>query len=77
MHRTDRVRWSVDVRFRETPGYREVGEQEAIGNAYLEAALLRSGRPSLVVRSRSPGSLGDYAGWEKVRSRLQRSRTAS
>ena len=50
VNRSDQVRWSVDVRFRETPGYRAVGAQEAAGNAALEAALARSGRPPLVAQ---------------------------
>ena len=77
VNRTDQVRWSVDVRFRETPGYRAVGAQEAAGNAALEAALARSGRPPLVVRSRRPENLGDYPGWEETRTGLLRARAAS
>ena len=77
VNRTDRVRWSVDVRFRETPGYRAVGEREAAGNAQLEAALLRSGRPPLVVRSRRPENVGDYRRWQEVRNGLLRARAAS
>ena len=77
VNRSDQVRWSVDVRFRETPGYRAVGAQEAAGNAALEAALARSGRPPLVVRSRRPENLGDYPGWEETRTGLLRARAAS
>ena len=71
VNHSDSVRWSVDVRFRETPGYRELGEQERIGYDALQAALDRSARPPLVVRSRHPDSLGDYASWEGTRNRLR------
>ena len=77
VNRTDGVRWSLDVRFRETPGYRRIGDQEATGNAHLEAALMRSAKPPLVVRSRRAENLGDYAGWEELRSRLLQTRSAS
>ena len=71
VNRSDSVRWSVDVRFRETPGYRELGEPERIGYAALQTALDRSVRPPLVVRSRHPETLGDNASWERARSGLR------
>ena len=71
VNRSDGVRWSVDVRFRETPGYREQSEQERIGDNALQDALDRSARPPLVVRSRHPRTLGDYSAWDGVRRRLQ------
>ena len=71
VNRSDGVRWSVDVRFRETPGYREQSEQERIGDNALQDALDRSARPPLVVRSRYPRTLGDYSVWDGVRRRLQ------
>ena len=71
VNQSDGVRWSVDIRFRETPGYREQGEQERIGDRALQAALDRSGRPPLVVRSRHPRTLGDYSSWDQARTRLR------
>ena len=71
MNRSDSVRWSADVRFRETPGYREPKEQERIGYDALQAELDRSGRPPLVVRSRHPETLGDYSSWDSTRQRLR------
>ena len=70
VNRSDGVRWSVDVRFRETPGYRAQSEPERIGDEALQAALDHSGRPPLVVRSRHPETLGDYASWDGTRQRL-------
>ena len=72
VNRSDGVRWSVDVRFRETPGYREPGAQERTGDDALQAALDRSARPPLVVRSRHPETLGDYPSWEGARNRLRK-----
>ena len=71
VNRSDGVRWSADVRFRETPGYREQNEQERIGYDALQDALDRSGRPPLVVRSRHPKTLGDYSSWDSTRQRLR------
>ena len=71
VNRSDGVRWSVDVRFRETPGYREQNEQERIGYDALQDALDRSGRPPLVVRSRHPKTLGDYSSWDSTRQHLR------
>lgn len=74
LNRSDGVRWSVDVRFRETPGYRAPSAQERAGYDALQAALDRSGRPPLVVRSRRAETLGDYPSWEAARKRLQQAR---
>ena len=71
VNHSDGVRWSVDIRFRETPGYREQSEPERIGDSALQAALDRSARPPLVVRSRHQRTLGDYASWDGARRRLQ------
>ena len=71
VNQSDCVRWSVDVRFRETPGYRAQSEQERVGDDALQAALDRSGRPPLVVRSRHPQTLGDYPSWDGRRRHLQ------
>ena len=71
VNHSDGVRWSVDVWFRETPGYREQSEPERIGDRALQDALDRSARPPLVVRSRHRDTLGDYSSWVGARQRLQ------
>ena len=71
MNRSDSVRWSVDIRFRQTPGYRELGERARIGYDAPQPALDRSARPALVVRSHNPETLSDYSSWDGTRHRLQ------
>ena len=60
VNRSDSVRWGVGVRFRETPGYRELNARERAGYDALRAALDRRARPPLVVRSRRPETLAHY-----------------
>ena len=71
VNRSDSVRWSVDIRFRQTPGYRELGQRARIGYDALQPALDRSARPPLVVRSHNPETLSDYSSWDGTRHRLQ------
>ena len=71
VNNSSNVRWSVDFRFRETPGYRKMSTEEQEGHAVLEGELERSAQPPLVVRSSNPKTIGDYTSWEAARLRLK------